>query len=153
MPLREFADSLGQVWQVWDTHPTEIGHLIKGESAFMRFVASTAKREDREPTTVREQYVEGWLTFTLAHARRRLAPIPAGWESADDSTLRRYLDSAVEAPEVSWPRPVIPEGVARSPGPTTGVERSSGPTPLLPAAPSTLPAGRQKPMTDLSPQL
>lgn len=109
MPLREFADSLGQVWQAWDTHPTAIGHSAKGESAFTRFVASTAKREGREATTVREQYAEGWLTFRFDNARRRLAPIPAGWDGADDLTLQRYLDSAIDAPEVSWPRPIIPE--------------------------------------------
>jgi len=108
MPLREFADSLGRVWQAWDTHPTAIGHPTKGESAFTRLVASTAKREGTEPATVREQYAEGWLTFRLANARRRLAPIPPGWDGADDSTLRLYLDSAIEAPDVAWPRP-IPE--------------------------------------------
>ena len=109
MPLREFADSLGRVWQAWDTRPSSLGHLTKGESAFTRFVATTAKREGKEPTTVREQYAEGWLTFRLENARRRLAPIPAGWDGADDSTLQRYLNSAIDAPEVAWPRPVIPE--------------------------------------------
>lgn len=107
MPLREFADSLGRVWQAWDTHPSGIGHLTKGDSAFTRFVASTAKREGRERTTVREQYAEGWLTFRLADARRRLAPIPDGWEHADDSVLRRYLDSAIEAPEIPFPGAIV----------------------------------------------
>ena len=109
MPLREFADSLGQVWQAWDTRPSAVGHVTKGESAFTRFVASTAKREGREPTTVREQYAEGWLTFSLANARRRVAPIPTGWDGADDIALRRYLDSAIDAPAVAWPRPIIPK--------------------------------------------
>jgi hypothetical protein len=111
MPLREFADAMGQVWQAWDTHPSETAHLAKGESAFNRFVASTAQREGREPTRVRDQYAEGWLTFRLANARRRLAPIPKGWDGADDLTLRRYLDSAIDAPEAQWPRPIIPKGV------------------------------------------
>ncbi len=109
MSLREFADSSGNVWQAWDTHPQRIEHLKKGESAFTRFVATTAKREGTEPTTVREQYSEGWLTFKLASTRRRLAPIPDGWERAEDATLQRYLGLASEAPEVPLLRPIFPK--------------------------------------------
>ncbi|HEY8851377.1 MAG TPA: hypothetical protein VIM36_04285 [Gemmatimonadaceae bacterium] len=109
MPMREFADSLGQVWQAWDTHPKGVGHLSKGESAFTRFVANTAKREGREPTTVRDQYAAGWLTFKLANDRRRLTPIPDGWELADDATLQRYLGSASDAPEVPLPGRTFPK--------------------------------------------
>jgi hypothetical protein len=107
MALREFADSSGQVWQAWDTHPKGVGHLSKGESAFTRFVANTAKREGKEPTTVRDQYAEGWLTFKLASDRRRLTPIPDGWELADDATLLRYLGLASDSPEVPLPRPMF----------------------------------------------
>ena len=103
MPMREFADSSGQIWQAWDTHPKGVGHLSKGETAFTRFVATTAKREGREPTTVRDEYAEGWLTFKLDADRRRLTPIPDGWELADDATLQRYLGMASSTPEVPLP--------------------------------------------------
>ena len=107
MPMREFADALGQIWQAWDTHPKGVTHVSKGETAFTRFVANTAKREGREPTTVRDQYAEGWLTFKLANDRRRLTPIPEGWELADDATLQRYLSLASDTPEVALPARTI----------------------------------------------
>jgi hypothetical protein len=32
----------------------------------------------------------GWLTFESANARRRLVPIPEGWEDASPARLRQY---------------------------------------------------------------
>lgn len=116
MALREFADSSGQIWQAWDTHPKGVGHLSKGESAFTRFVANTAKREGKEPTTVRDQYSEGWLTFKLGSDRRRLTPIPEDWEVADDARLQRYLALASDSPEVPLPRPMFPKPSAEERG-------------------------------------
>jgi hypothetical protein len=36
----------------------------------------------------------GWLVFASESSKRRLAPVPPGWDSADDATLRGYLDRA-----------------------------------------------------------
>jgi hypothetical protein len=56
MPLREFTDSTGVAWRVWDTVPTPV-------SAYD------------------ERLKAGWLTFQdTAGSRKRLAPIPRGWE-------------------------------------------------------------------------
>ncbi len=107
MPLREFSDNLGRIWQAWDTYPKGGGHLGLGESRFSTFVANTAKREGREPTMVREQYAKGWLTFKRGSERRRLAQIPDGWERADEAALRIYLGLASDAPEVQLPRPTF----------------------------------------------
>ncbi len=101
MPLREFPDSLGRMWQAWDTYPRGSDHA---GSAFAKYVANLPTRESGQPSTVPEEYETGWLTFKLDNARRRLTPIPAGWESADDAALRGYLDSAQESPDVPPPR-------------------------------------------------
>ncbi len=103
MPLREFADSTGRTWQVWDTFPKGVGHIGLGESEFSRFVANMAKREGSELRTVRAQYIGGWLTFKCDNERRRLAPIPDGWDRAAEAALRIYLNRADEAPEVPLP--------------------------------------------------
>ncbi len=104
MPLREFPDSFGGIWQAWDTYPQGADSAGQRESAFSKYMANLPTRGGRQPTTVRDQYEAGWLTFKFRNARRRLSPIPADWESADDATLRGYLDSAHESPDQTPPR-------------------------------------------------
>lgn len=63
MPTRDFTDDAGVHWTVWTTIPTG-GHVLTPE------------------------FAEGWLTFESdAMTRRRLAPIPLGWESASHAEL------------------------------------------------------------------
>jgi hypothetical protein len=57
MAMREFTDSSGVEWRVWDTTP--------------------------QPRAVYDERLKGgWLTFESAVTRKRLAPIPRGWEEA-----------------------------------------------------------------------
>ncbi|HEY7394730.1 MAG TPA: hypothetical protein VH559_07795 [Gemmatimonadaceae bacterium] len=61
MPIREFTDSSGTSWLVWATIPPSAGVLgaMRG----------------------------GWLTFESSVVRRRLIPIPSGWEEATPAKL------------------------------------------------------------------
>ena len=61
MALREFEDSRGARWRVWDTVPDRAESL--GE------------------------FRSGWLTFDNGAERRRLAPIPDGWSELPDARL------------------------------------------------------------------
>ena len=61
MPIREFTDSAGTSWLVWATIPPSAGVL-----GAMR---------------------DGWLTFESSAVRRRLIPIPSGWEDASPAKL------------------------------------------------------------------
>lgn len=70
MAYREFTDSAGVLWRVWDTFP-------------------------RREAGVRPQYSQGWIGFECQTERRRLAPIPKGWESATEDELWGYLSHAV----------------------------------------------------------
>ena len=76
MALREFQDSKGNPWRVWDTLP--------------------------QTGRVREEYQRGWLTFEQgeqASSRKRLAPIPAGWAELPESELRRLcVEAKAERP-------------------------------------------------------
>jgi hypothetical protein len=85
MAHRTFRDEAGDEWQVWDTYP------------------STKSR-----STVAPAYVTGWLAFQRVVApnddagqraaereRRRLVPVPRGWDSLDDPHLAALLQSAV----------------------------------------------------------
>ena len=68
MALREFADRGGRVWRVWDTVPVS--------------------------RTLRPDFLSGWLTFEQGATRRRLVPIPEGWDSLPDSELVGLLERA-----------------------------------------------------------
>ena len=82
--LREFTDSAGIAWRVWDTRPTT--------------------------AAVRDAYLDGWLTFEqqapLGRApRKRLVPIPDGWEDLREDDLRRLCLKA----KAETPRPRLNE--------------------------------------------
>lgn len=94
MPLREFADALGHVWQVWDTYPDITDAPLNKHSIFLEYTAFQQPQAARQQRVVRPEYEDGWLTFKYRNDWRRLAPIPAEWELVDDATLRNYLDSA-----------------------------------------------------------
>lgn len=74
MAVREFTDSKGVEWRVWNTRPSI--SLLYGE-----------------------ELRNGWLTFESAIERRRLAPIPGGWEevSADRLELMCRAAAAVSS--------------------------------------------------------
>lgn len=69
MAMREFTDSLGTRWMVWATVPVPGGVLGN-----MR---------------------DGWLTFESSAVRRRLIPIPDGWEDASSAKLDLLCRTAV----------------------------------------------------------
>ena len=69
MASREFVDSNGERWVVWDTRPT------------------TAVR-------LNPQFEAGWLTFECQRQLRRLAPAPRGWHDLDDPQLEQLCREA-----------------------------------------------------------
>jgi len=69
MAYREFKDSAGTAWVVWDTHP--------------------ARAETLEP-----DWRDGWLTFQADGTRRRLAPVPKGWTEATPERLELMCKAA-----------------------------------------------------------
>ncbi|HEX4682433.1 MAG TPA: hypothetical protein VH277_06995 [Gemmatimonadaceae bacterium] len=83
MPMREFADANGVQWKVWNTIPIATG------------VAGSMQN--------------GWLTFASSGERRRLAPIPAGWEAAAPERLCLYCDDAERLPRTTYLDPLLSE--------------------------------------------
>ena len=72
MAYRSFTDRDGILWQVWDVVPS---------------------------STVRHTLSGGWLTFESDAEKRRLAPVPLYWVSADDAELERLMRSASVVPK------------------------------------------------------
>ncbi|HET6765369.1 MAG TPA: hypothetical protein VFH27_16900 [Longimicrobiaceae bacterium] len=92
MALREFRDSQGMPWRVWDIEPyhlvarpswgdDEAGGTADEERGFARF---------RSGGTLNE----GWLCFESDGAKRRLAPVPEGWQALEEAELERLLHGA-----------------------------------------------------------
>jgi hypothetical protein len=69
MALREFTAADGRRWIVWSTIP------------------------DWSASVPKELHA-GWLTFESDGRRKRLSPIPRGWEHAPDDRLQLYCGAA-----------------------------------------------------------
>jgi hypothetical protein len=76
MSHRIFTDSTGTDWQVWDVRPTTTTESIQ----------------------LRSEYAEGWLAFESSLGRRRLVPIPTGWEQWAEDQLCLLCSKALEQP-------------------------------------------------------
>ena len=83
--LRGFTDSTGVEWRVWEVFPSQ-GTVPTSADALSR---SSLKETP---------FANGWLCFESADAKRRLAPIPAGWEFASASALEEMCSRATVVP-------------------------------------------------------
>jgi hypothetical protein len=89
MGYREFVDDDGSKWKVWDVKPepryTPGRELDAGSSATLA---------DEGPRHVVPGWGNGWLAFQSDEANRRLRPIPRGWETTGEYSLKTYLRHA-----------------------------------------------------------
>lgn len=74
MPMRTLLRG-DREWTVWDVFPTFDARVrMSGEAA--------------------DLLVQGWLVFECDLEKRRLGPIPDGWDELPDEDLARLLESA-----------------------------------------------------------
>ena len=110
MTHRTFKDKQGRIWDVWQVHPS---------AAERRFVQRRVKDEDRGDAgerrsgeerrqsekgpgvtraTIAPEFTYGWLCFETIGEKRRLAPVPEGWDRADDDTIEQWCCVAKAVP-------------------------------------------------------
>ena len=90
MAVRTVLDASGVEWQVWEVRPSWAGRWTPAEG--MSSVG--APRPSLAP-----QLEAGWLAFQSPQGeRRRIVPIPAGWETLDERGLVRLLGRAEVQP-------------------------------------------------------
>jgi hypothetical protein len=89
MSHRQFTDSTGRIWDVWDVHPTVAANSL----AIYRHTEAAEARDPRK--AVAPSLADGWLCFEHVAERRRLAPIPPGWTELPTPELERLRDAAV----------------------------------------------------------
>jgi len=82
MALIEFTGGDGRPWRVWAVRPDSAPELHRAVSS---------------------GYRAGWLAFECPDERRRLRPIPDGWDSLGAVELWRLCESAPLVPRVDLP--------------------------------------------------
>lgn len=96
MALREFRDSLGRRWRVWDVLPKHLErrHAVLGPPSGQ----PERRRRFELRSVVAAELRDGWLTFETDRHRRRLAPIPERWELVPEEQLARFCELAETVP-------------------------------------------------------
>ena len=94
MALREFIDSSGVAWQVWEVHPklTE-RRLIKARRGATR-VSSERRLLDHPRFGPEQSLAHGWLAFRSSVERRRRSAIPESWEDLSSDGLQALLSAS-----------------------------------------------------------
>jgi hypothetical protein len=92
MAVREFTDSWGTEWRVWDVTP-EVMHPITRSEDYM------------------QKLQDGWLAFESSTEKRRLpAPYPSDWTGYDLKSLEALCQRATPV----YRRPQTPGGAERA---------------------------------------
>jgi hypothetical protein len=93
MAHREFTDTRGVRWQVWDVIPQTVERRVRIASETPW--PGLERRVREEPRAMLAKGHEGgWLAFECAAERRRLRPIPRGWDTVSDAELERLCGEA-----------------------------------------------------------
>jgi hypothetical protein len=102
MAYRTFCDSNGSYWQVWDVRPDRVERRSLERRTIPPPLWRGLERRKGERrglsgkrTVVNEGNSTGWLIFESLTAKRRLAPIPVGWEKCSQAELRVLAEKAV----------------------------------------------------------
>jgi hypothetical protein len=108
---RTFVDSAGRRWEVWLVTPAAAerrrtdrrakagGSMAGGggshEGVSDRRITPERRRNPfRRNLDVASEYSNGWLCFEGGGEKRRLAPVPDGWDQAGPDRLATWLQSA-----------------------------------------------------------
>lgn len=99
MGYKAFVDAQFRKWDVWDVRPL----AIERRSGLDRRRAQRPQPErrvhaERRRMRLAPELREGWLCFECSEERRRLAPIPAGWELLPQEELALLCRRATVAP-------------------------------------------------------
>jgi hypothetical protein len=82
MAVREFTDGQGREWRIWNVAPDDLNARTKDEDYLAHL------------------YHTGWIVFEMKNGddKRRLYPIPKGWDELPDAELEVLLQKAEVVP-------------------------------------------------------
>jgi hypothetical protein len=89
---------------VWDSQPSKVERRVSTDDrrhlnhlpwrGSERRTGIDRRTVNQRRITLSEGYGRGWLTFESLVEKRRLVPIPSGWEAASNTTLRALCEQA-----------------------------------------------------------
>ena len=105
MSYRTFTDSGGKRWEVWLVTPAAAERrkvdrrVSRGSSNSPAGLADRRHTPDRRRNVFRQvvvssEFSNGWLCFESEGEKRRLAPVPEGWDEAGPDRLATWLQAA-----------------------------------------------------------
>lgn len=108
MAFRAFRDSRGAAWQAWAVVPRNQHHRPRAGTdrrsadPILRYGGPERRggTERRLRATLTPGLEGGWLVFESAAEKRRLTPIPSGWDSRSDAELEELCGRARTVPRI-----------------------------------------------------
>lgn len=83
------------MWDVWTVTPSKVERRDRAERP--RPPRGLERRRQEEyRVLLGEQWASGWLAFETKGEKRRLAPIPEGWDKLGPNELERLCNDATE---------------------------------------------------------
>lgn len=96
---RTFKDRQGRIWDVWQVHPSAAERRFSQRRVFDEDRTDNSERRSGSDRRLRErdarapvaaEFAYGWLCFETVGEKRRLAPVPEGWDRADDEMIEQW---------------------------------------------------------------
>ena len=101
MPYRRFTDSQGTLWRVWDVRPSRLDRRFSVRRVRVHKILHVERRflaTRRIDLALARLFFPpgeaGWLCFECREEKRRLAPVPDGWDRLPEEGLLRLLRPA-----------------------------------------------------------
>ena len=106
MGYRTFHDSTGKRWEVWLVTPAAAERRKADRRATPSGTEGYAGNSERRLTperrrspflrsvAVASEFSDGWLCFESDGEKKRLAPVPVGWQDAGPDRLSSWLQAA-----------------------------------------------------------
>jgi len=103
---RTFLDSTGKRWEVWlvtpaaaerrkaDRRAAAAGSAGLPGTSERRLTPDRRKSPFHRSVAVASEFSQGWLCFESEGEKRRLAPVPPGWQEAGPDRLSTWLQAA-----------------------------------------------------------
>lgn len=97
MAHREYVDSQGAAWQVWEVIPQSVERRKLRERRIAPRDAHDRRQRHEARLRLSDGEIDGWLVFECHDQKKRLRPIPTDWHRASVTELESICARAERA--------------------------------------------------------